>query len=296
MPTLPREQPEPVAAEPDEVKAHHAIAPKASSGTPSGGNPHEARRMAESFGVNAERYDQARPAYPDALVAQIIAGKPKADVLDVGCGTGIAARQFQAAGCSVLGVEPDGRMAEFARGRGLQVEVAAFEDWEPAGRTFDVVIAAQAWHWVDPVTGAVKAAELLRPGGRVAIFGHVYEPPVEVAEPFAVAYQRAVPDSPLNGQPARRPIELYQTAYSTIGDQLRATGRFDEPEQWRFDWERSYTRDEWLELLPTTGGLTQLRPGQLADVLEAVGSAIDSLGGRFTMSYTTLAATAVRAA
>ncbi|GAA1517743.1 class I SAM-dependent methyltransferase [Kribbella lupini] len=273
MPTLPREEPG-TAAE----------------------KPYEARRMAESFGVNAERYDRARPTYPDALVDQIVTGRSGLDVLDVGCGTGIAGRQFQAAGCSVLGVEPDARMADFARGRGLQVEVASFEEWEPAGRRFDVVIAAQAWHWVDPVAGAVKAAEVLRPGGRLAIFGHVYEPPIEVAEAFAAAFQRAVPDSPFNGQPARRPVEVYQAAYGKIADQLRETGRFDEPEQWRFDWERSYTRDEWLELIPTTGGLTQLRPDQLTDVLDAVGKAIDSLGGRFTMPYTTLATTAVRAA
>ncbi|GAA2428463.1 class I SAM-dependent methyltransferase [Actinomadura vinacea] len=251
--------------------------------------------MAESFGVDAPRYDQARPGYPDALVARIVAGSPGPDVLDVGCGTGIAARQFQAAGCAVLGVEPDARMADFAGARGLQVEVAAFEAWQPAGRTFDAVIAAQSWHWVDPVAGAVKAARVLRPGGRLAIFGHVYEPPTEVAEPFAAAYRRAVPDSPLNGQPARRPLDLYQAAYAQVADKIRETEQFNDPEQWRFDWERSYTRDQWLDLLPTTGGLTQLRPDQLAEILDAVGGAIDSLGGRFTMNYTTLAATAVRA-
>jgi hypothetical protein len=32
---------------------------------------------------------------------------------------------------------------------GLEVEVAAFETWDPAGRVFDAVIAGQAWHWVD---------------------------------------------------------------------------------------------------------------------------------------------------
>lgn len=173
MPTLPREQPEPSPAE-----------------------PHKARRTAESFGVDAQRYDQARPAYPDALVARIVAGSPGPDVLDIGCGTGIAARQFQAAGCTVLGVEPDARMADFARARGLEVEVAAFEAWQPVGRTFDTVVAAQSWHWVDPVAGTVKAARVLRPGGRLAIFGHVYEPPAEVAEPFAAAFRRAAPDSP----------------------------------------------------------------------------------------------------
>ncbi|MGW8634713.1 class I SAM-dependent methyltransferase [Streptomyces sp. NPDC055793] len=271
MPTLPREQPESSAAE-----------------------SHEARRMAESFGVDAQRYDQARPDYPAALVTRIVADAPGPDVLDVGCGTGIAARQFQAAGCAVLGVEPDARMADFARARGLRVEVATFEAWQPGDRRFDAVVAAQSWHWVDPLAGAAKAARVLRPGGRLAIFGHVYEPPSEVAEPFAAAYRRAVPASPLNGQPAQRPLSLYQAGYAKLADKIRETGQFEESEQWRFDWEQTYTRDQWLALLPTTGALTQLRPGQLAQVLDAVGSAIDSLGGAFTMHYTTLATTAVR--
>jgi SAM-dependent methyltransferase len=250
--------------------------------------------MAESFGVDAQRYDRARPPYPEALVARTVTGSPGGDVLDVGCGTGIAARQFQAVGCTVLGVEPDARMADFARSRGLQVEVAAFEDWQSEGRTFDTVIAAQSWHWVDPVAGAVKAARVLRPGGRLAIFGHVYEPPAEVAEPFAAAYRQVVPDSPFNNQQDRRPLDLYQAAYAKFADRIRETEQFNDPEQWRFDWEQPYTRDQWLDLLPTTGGLTQLLPDQLARVLEAVGDAIDSLGGHFTMHYTTLAATAVR--
>ncbi|MGW1467248.1 class I SAM-dependent methyltransferase [Streptomyces sp. NPDC002308] len=276
MPTLPREQPE---------------SPRVAL--------HQSRRTAESFGADAQGYDRARPGYPEPLVTRIAAGNPgpeARDVLDVGCGTGIAARQFQALGCEVLGVEPDARMADFARARGLRVEVATFEDWQPGDRTFDAVVAAQSWHWVDPVAGAVKAARVLRPGGRLAVFGHVYEPPAEVAEPLAEALRRAAPDSPFSGQPARRPLGLYEAVYAKLGDRIRETGRFEEPEQWRFDWERSYTRDQWLDLLPTTGGLTRLRPEQLAEVLEAVGGAIDSLGGRFTMEYTTLAATAVRAA
>ncbi|UWP85191.1 class I SAM-dependent methyltransferase [Dactylosporangium fulvum] len=60
--------------------------------------------MAESFGSDAQRYDQARPGYPDALVARIAAGSTGPDVLDAGCGTGIAARQFQAAGRTVLDI------------------------------------------------------------------------------------------------------------------------------------------------------------------------------------------------
>jgi SAM-dependent methyltransferase len=250
--------------------------------------------MAESFGAHARRYDDARPAYPEALVARVVAASPGRDVLDVGCGTGIAARQFQDAGCTVLGIDPDARMADVARARGTRVEVASFEDWGPAGRMFDTVVAAQSWHWVDPAVGALKAARVLRPGGRLAVFGHVFEPPEEVAEPFAAAYRRAAPDSPFAHQPARRPTEAYQALYADFADAIRATGRFDEPEQWRYDWQATYTRDQWLALLPTTGGLTRLPPDKLADVLAAVGDAVDSLGGRFTMDYTTLATTAAR--
>src|ERR1700722_6785767 len=93
---------------------------------------HRYRGMAESFGVDAERYDRTRPRYPDALVERIIAASPGTDILDVGCGTGIEARQFQAAGGTVLGVEPDARMAELARRLGTEVEGARIEDWGSA--------------------------------------------------------------------------------------------------------------------------------------------------------------------
>lgn len=255
---------------------------------------HTARQMAESFGVDVQRYDRARPRYPTALVERIVEGSPGSEVLDVGCGTGIAARQFQAAGCTVLGVEPDARMAEFAQAAGVPVEVATFEAWQPDGRTFDAVIAAQAWHWIDPVGGAAKAAALLRAEGRLAIFSHVFEPPIEIAEPFAAALRAAAPDSPLAGQAARRPLQTYQRMYDKVADTIQATGHFREPEQWQFDWQQTYSRDQWLDLLPTTGGLTQLANDQTDKVLDAVGNAIDSLGGHFTMDYTTLATTAVR--
>ncbi|WP_433729496.1 class I SAM-dependent methyltransferase [Actinoplanes sp. CA-051413] len=255
---------------------------------------HKARPMAESFGTDAQRYDRARPGYPEALVTRIVTGSPGPDLLDVGCGTGIAARQFQAAGCEVLGVEPDSRMADFARARGLRVEVATFEAWEPAGRTFDAVTAAQSWHWIDPVAGPRKAAEVLRPHGRFAIFGHVFEPPAEVAQPFAAALREAAPDLPFAKLPARPALDMYQAGYAKIADTIREAGQFAEPEQWRFDWEQAYTRDEWLALLPTTGGLTRLPPDKMAGILDAVGAAIDELGGGFTMRYTTLAVSAVR--
>jgi SAM-dependent methyltransferase len=186
-------------------------------------------------------------------------------------------------------------MAGFARETGVEVEVATFETWDAVGREFDAVVAGQAWHWVDPVAGAAKAARVLRPGGLLAAFWHVFEPPPAVAEALAAVYQRVVPDSPFNLQAMpKRALDVYQGMVTKAADGIREADGFGEPEQWRFDWERSYTRDEWLDLLPTTGGLTRLPPDKLGEVLEGVGAAIDALGGSFTKSFVTVAATAAR--
>ncbi|WP_206737014.1 class I SAM-dependent methyltransferase [Streptomyces sp. GZWMJZ-114] len=261
----------------------------------SGPEPHRHRQTAESFGVDAERYDRARPPYPQALVDRIVAASPGRHVLDVGAGTGIEARQFQAAGCTVLCVEPDERMADFARRTRIEVEVARFEDWQPAGRQFDAVIAGTAWHWVDPVAGAAKAAQALRPGGRLAPFHHVPQLPAEVIDALAQALQRVAPDSPFNpGLLRGSAVDAYQPLFSKIADGIRQTGSFSEPEQWRFAWERTYSRAEWLDQLPTFGGLTQLPADKMEEVLDSAGTAIDKLGGHATMLYTSVVITSTR--
>jgi SAM-dependent methyltransferase len=257
---------------------------------------HQYRQMAESFGVDPERYDRTRPRYPDALVERIAAASPGLDFLDVGCGTGIAARQFQAAGCRVLGVEPDARMADFARRTGIEVEVGTFEAWDSAGRQFDAVVAGQAWHWVDPVAGAAQAGRVLRPGGRLAAFWHVFEPPQEAADAFSAVFKRLVPESPLNSQARPPQPDRIAAGFTTrAADGMRETGGFGDPERWQYDWQRSYTWDEWLDQLATSGALTPLPPDRLAGVLEAVGVALDAMGPSITVRLTTVAIMATRA-
>jgi SAM-dependent methyltransferase len=250
--------------------------------------PHQLRQVAESFGVDAARYDRARPRYPDALIRRVIAASPGVELLDVGCGTGIGARQYRAAGCTVLGVDVDERMAEVARRSGVEVELGKFEDWDPRGRSFDAVVAGQAWHWVDPVLGARKAAQVLRPNGLLALYWHVFDPPSQVGNAFDEVLQRVAPDAPLQNPG----LELQQANVKRAVEGIRTAGGFGEPDQWRYEWQREYTREEWLDHLLTTGTLTLLAPEQLASVVEAVGTAIDSLGGGFTMQYVTLAVAA----
>ncbi|MBO0827124.1 MAG: hypothetical protein J2P24_05015 [Streptosporangiales bacterium] len=67
---------------------------------------------------------------------------------------------------------------------------------------------------------------------------------------------------------------------------------FDTPERWRFDWQRRFTRDEWLDQVPTFGGHSQFPPDSLERLLAGIGSVIDAAGGAFTMDYTTVVVTA----
>jgi SAM-dependent methyltransferase len=266
--------------------------------------PHEHRDIAESFGGDAERYDRARPRYPEALVRRIADALPGPDVLDVGCGTGIAARQFRAAGCRVLGVEPDARMAELARRSGhdggvgvdMDVDVATFEQWEPGERRFDGVVAGTAWHWVDPVAGVAKAACVLRPGGLLAPFWNVADIPGDLAEAVADVCERVMPDSPFDFRAAltRSMVDGYQTFLVKTADVIREGGCFGEPEQWRHDWEFTYARDAWLDVMPTQGAFTRLPAEGLAEILDAAGAVIDARGGSITIPYATLAVTAAR--
>jgi SAM-dependent methyltransferase len=254
------------------------------------GTEEERREWGENFGADADRYDRTRPRYPEPLIEWLAAAAgPGGRVLDVGCGTGIVARQLQPLGCRVLGVEPDVRMAELARRRGVKVEVARIEEWDPAGRRFGAVLAGQTWHWVDPVAGARRAAEALGPGGLLAVFWNVFRMPPRLHEAFTEVYARVMPDLP------RLPSDAagYEGLFARAEDGIRETGAFAEPERRQYDWARDYTREEWLDQVPSFGGYGRIGPAAQQELLAGIGRAIDAAGGRFTMGYAAVAVTAL---
>ena len=253
---------------------------------------HTARGMAESFGADAGRYDRARPSYPLGLVERLVEEAPGRSFLDVGTGTGIAARQLRAAGCDVHGVDPDARMAALAIQDGMDVDIATFEEWDEKGRTYDAVVSAQSWHWVDPVAGAAKAARVLRPGGLLAVFWNGLELPPDTSEAFMGVYRRVLPGSPLVEALAGAPKDPYAAMAGKAADGIRAAGGFGEPELWRYTWSHRYTREAWLDQVPTTGLFTRLPADALAVLLDGLGEAVDALGGAFDASYTTVAVAA----
>lgn len=192
------------------------------------------RDLGRVFNEVSELYDRVRPRYPDELFADLLTiarMDEKTSVLEVGCGTGQATRSLAALGCSVTAVEPGAAMASLARERlatfgNVGVETSTFEEWDDRGRRFDVLVAASAWHWVDPSVGWQRAHDVLYPRGWIALLGNVVvrrpgEP--EVYAETADLHERACPGNPDWGHP---PLE----------DDVRTTdeawGLADDPGGW----------------------------------------------------------------
>jgi SAM-dependent methyltransferase len=182
-------------------------------------------------------------------------------------------------------------MAAVARAHGLAIEESAFERFDATGRTFDLVTCAQAWHWVDAAPGTEKAANVLREGGRIALIWNegIHDP--EMASVLDAIYERHT------GRLDDYSILLGHGAAGRIGRAvaaLSASGHFAAPAVTAYPWERIYTRDEWLDQLPTHSDHHTLPADRLASLLGAVGDAIDDAGGRIAVHYSAWLVSAAR--
>ena len=241
---------------------------------------HGDRGRAESFGSAAEQYHRYRPGYPSALVDELLRRHPS-DALDVGCGTGKVAQALMDRGLPVLGIEPDPRMVEVARRHHVQVELASFESWDPAGRTYDLLTAGHAWHWIDPLIGLTKAAKVTRPGGIVALFWnyHVVEDGLLAA--FEDVYQAVAPELTTVG---RDPA----SSGAHDADPFAGSPHFQSLGACTYRWPRVQDANEWTMMLGTLSdhaglGESRLRDLQsgLREVIEQAGGWVHSLGGTY---------------
>lgn len=264
-----------------------------------GGNAHRLRTAERSrfFDQEAERYDQCRPRYPDIAIDRLLAPEPSGlGVLDVGCGTGIAASQMVRRGAQVLGVELAPRMAEVARRHGIDVEIGAFEDWDAAGRRFDRVVSAQAWHWLDMPAATAKAASLLLPNGSLGLIWNGGAHPDDLADALEEVYAAVVPSGThglFRGYAAHRSTDV-RSGLDGVVHSITATPKLGAATEHWFPWTQHYQRDEWLDLLMTNSQYLALEANLRHRLLEAVGTAIDDYGGSFVMNFETVLITATR--
>jgi SAM-dependent methyltransferase len=205
-------------------------------------DPSEGRRL---FGYDPASYDQARPGHPER-VYEILATRcgltRSARVLEVGPGTGQATRRLLEHGASVVVVEPNATLADhLAATFGDDVEVlrAALEEASLPLASFDVAVAASAFHWVDETAGLAAIHAALRPAGWVALWWTLFGEGSE-ADAFIRATTpllAGLDSSPTKGA-AGRPAHALDVEARTSA--LEAAGFLDvshELVRWAWSWD-----------------------------------------------------------
>ncbi len=232
-----------------------------------------------TFGQDAELYERARPGYPAQLftdLAQLAGLTPRSRVLEIGCGTGQATRPLAQLGCTIVAVELSPEMAAVARRNlhdfpNVTIEVAPFEEWTAPAAPFDLVVSATAFHWIDPELRFHKAADLLRPGGALAV---IYSEHVAGGtERFFVdaqdCYERFDPKTPPG---------LRLTPAADLADdpsEFDRSRRFGPARFRRYEWEQAYTTRSYLDLLMTYSPTRSLPHPARTALLSCIGGLID---------------------
>ncbi|HEX7309472.1 class I SAM-dependent methyltransferase [Lentzea sp.] len=233
-------------------------------------------RLRTTFGEDAARYHRARPGYPAELFTRLSGPR----VLEIGPGTGQATLPLTSLG-DVTAVELSPSLAAVARAHvpAAHVVVADFDVWPLPPEPFDLVVSATAFHWLDPATRMARCAAALRPGGALAVISthHVAGGTDRFFAEVQDVYERWDPDTP----PGFR-----QPDAAEIPCEFDESALFDEPEFHRYEWDRAYTSESYVDLLLTYSNHIALpdRDRLVADIAALIDT---RFGGRIVKRYMT---------
>ncbi|QUD88526.1 class I SAM-dependent methyltransferase [Phenylobacterium montanum] len=240
-----------------------------------------------TFNAIAGDYDARRPGYPAALFEDLAAVAPGRRVLEVGCGTGKATQALAAGGWQVTALDPGPDMlaqaaARIGAGGDVRFVQGTFEAWAPDTDGFDLICAAQAWHWVDPAVGYAKAASLLAPGGVLAIFGNVDLP---VPEPLRADFDTAF-SAAFDRAPSNAPGAAYKPG-GWLAQTFEASGMFGPLQHTAFAHAMEHDAESFPGLVATFSDVQMLAPEKRKRLLADLAQAIERFGGRFTQGLET---------
>ncbi|MFF3442384.1 class I SAM-dependent methyltransferase [Streptosporangium sp. NPDC002721] len=129
----------------------------------------------------------------------LLAARPPADVLDLGCGTGSLSLLLAQQGHRSVGMDLSPRMVEQARHKltkaGFDAAVLVGDASDPparAGHSFDVILARHLlWTLPAPQKALHRWVSLLRPGGRLVFIEGRWDNPAD--DQFYAAGSEALP-------------------------------------------------------------------------------------------------------
>lgn len=139
------------------------------------------KKESEMFNQAAEYYDKYRPGYPQEIIDSLISVTgitEGSDLLEIGCGSGKATGQLVGNGFNILGIDPGEDLVCIGNKRfeneNISFVKGRFEEYDFEQKKFDVVYAAQSFHWVPQPVGYKKCADVLKDNGYLVLFWNMY--------------------------------------------------------------------------------------------------------------------------
>jgi SAM-dependent methyltransferase len=237
-----------------------------------------------TFDQIAGLYDEARPGYPRQLFEDIITLSgipPGGSILEVGCGTGQATLPFARRGYSMLCLELGANLAaltaEYCRPYpNVEVQNVAFEEWPLRRQAFDLVISADAFHWIPPEIGYARAAAALKDTGALALFWH-HSPGED--SPFRRAmervYQERAPHLVGHLPGKAQSAGMFN---KTIAD-FESSGRFGPVVVNQYTNTVEYTTERYIKLISTYSPVRSLPRENRHHLLAGVREVVEQFGG-----------------
>lgn len=212
--------------------------------------------LRETFDSAAARYHRARPGYPEELfydLVELAELAPGARILEIGPGTGKATEPLARRGFGIHGIELGPSLAAEARRNlatfpNVRIDVGAFETFPIEPASYDLVMSATAFHWIEQPLGYQRVAEALKPGGHFAEFRHhhVWSPEWD---PFfresQELYLKYMPGTPPD---FRLPLP---DEVATLEREIIASGMFELPRVRRYIQTVIQTPESYADLLLT---------------------------------------------
>ena len=138
-------------------------------------------KESEMFNQAAEYYDKYRPGYPQEIIDSLISVTgitEDSDLLEIGCGSGKATEQLTEKGFNIVGIDPGEDLVRIGNERFKNENVnfvkGRFEEYDFGQKKFDVIYAAQSFHWVPQPIGYKKCGDILKDNGYIALFWNMY--------------------------------------------------------------------------------------------------------------------------
>lgn len=238
------------------------------------------RSRAVVFGNDADSYERNRPSYPTAAVGYVNGLIDWRDALEIGAGTGKATVDFASDGRSIVAIEPSSEMAEVLRAKvlsGVTVRESSFESFEAGRGSFDLIYAAQAWHWVDRNTAYHRAHGLLRSGGVLALIWNI---PSDRYSEFSEVYSKHAPHLL-----AEQDERIKRRDSHEWGRDMAAAG-FIDTDKFTHEWTVELGPTQYRALYGTYSDHMMLPAGTREALLDDLEEAVAQRGS-MTLQYTT---------